>query len=63
MSYFAHIDVAYFFTKSIGMFFLGALGDAYSRRLILTISMTVNSFLFGLVGYGGFKHANDLVYV
>jgi hypothetical protein len=35
---------------SIAQFGTGALGDAFSKRKVLTISFTVQATLFGLLG-------------
>ena len=56
MSFFAKIDTALFQTYSFSQFFTGAIGDAYEKRKVLAISLTIQALLFGLVGMVGGKH-------
>jgi sugar phosphate permease len=41
MKYFGSIDTALYQTYSCAQFFSGALGDAYSKRVVLAISFII----------------------
>ena len=38
----------------------GAIGDAYPKKYVLTISFTIQAVLFAAVGYAGIKAASDI---
>lgn len=60
VNYFAKIDTALFQTYSISQFFTGAIGDAYDRRKVLAISLTIQAVLFFIMGSIGEAHQTDL---
>jgi len=49
-TYFGLIDTSLMLSYSVAQFGTGIIGDAYSKRKVLSISFTIQACLFGILG-------------
>jgi sugar phosphate permease len=52
-TFFGAIDTSLFLTYGIAQFLTGAIGDAFNKRKVLTITFTIQAILFSFVGFAG----------
>ena len=60
MKYFGTIDSALYQSYSCAQFFSGTLGDAYSKRVVLSISFVIQGVVFTFIGWGGDWFRDDM---